>query len=79
MYAAMMPGSASSMISNRDISEANRLASDLSGLNFEPQDAAALYVLFSSSLFSFFFLFFQMFIIFSFVQLVVKNIILAGG
>jgi hypothetical protein len=79
MYAAMMPGSASSMISNRDISEANRLASDLSGLNFEPQDAAALYVLFTSSLFSFFFLFFQMFIIFSFVQLVVKNIILAGG
>jgi hypothetical protein len=55
MYAAMMPGSASSMISNRDISEANRLASDLSGLNFEPQDAAALYVLFTSSLFSFFF------------------------
>lgn len=50
----MMPGSASSMISNRDISEANRLASDLSGLNFEPQDAAALYVLFTSSLFSFF-------------------------
>lgn len=39
---ALMPGSASSMISNRDISEANRLASDLSGLNFEPQDAAAL-------------------------------------
>jgi hypothetical protein len=57
MYAAMMPGSASSMISNRDISEANRLASDLSGLNFEPQDAAALYVLFTSSLFSFFFFF----------------------
>ncbi|KAJ6423951.1 hypothetical protein OIU84_024845 [Salix udensis] len=39
---ALMPGSASSMISNRDISEANRLASDLSGLNFEPQDAADL-------------------------------------
>lgn len=55
MYAAMMPGSASSMISNRDISEANRLASDLIGLNFETQDAAALYVLFTSSLFSFFF------------------------
>lgn len=52
---AMMPGSASSMISNRDISEANRLASDLSGLNFKPQDSAALYVLFTSSLYSFFF------------------------
>lgn len=39
---ALMPGSASSMISNRDISEANRLASDLSGLNFKPQDSAAL-------------------------------------
>jgi len=59
MYAAMMPGSASSMISNRDISEANRLASDLSGLNFEPQDAAALYVLFTTSLFSFFFFVFS--------------------
>lgn len=45
------------MLSNHDISEANRLAKDLSGLNLEPEDAAMyVYILQNASFFFFFFL-----------------------
>uniref|UniRef100_A0A2P2JUR8 Glycosylphosphatidylinositol anchor attachment 1 protein n=1 Tax=Rhizophora mucronata TaxID=61149 RepID=A0A2P2JUR8_RHIMU len=37
---ALMPGSASSMLSNHDISQANRLAKDLSGFKLEPEQAS---------------------------------------